>query len=178
MQENVNEENLKPIVFIEGEKMKYRQNTHMQTLLIKALSEGVTDVKELKQIVGANTAAEVYQTLDKLALRREYHKALAEGGVTMDKIIGNMKRIAFESDSDATQLKAMQTILRSVGLEKYEKEEDAGKNWEETIVKLSEEKKLEDAQQAYEVDQPTIPESVKARREEEKKLSQDLYGKT
>ena len=176
MQEEINEEDLKPVIFIEGEKSRYRENTHMQTLLLKALSEGVTDIKELKKIAGAKTATEVYQTLDKLALRREYHQALAGAGISMDNIVKGIRDIAFGSSSDATKLKALQTLLRSLGLEKYEKEEDSGKSWEESIMQLSKGKEIDKLSEVYEVNNPKIPDLVKIRQEEEKKLSEELYG--
>jgi len=46
-------------------------------LLLKALKV-TQDPTELKKMIGVKTVAEVYRTLDKLSLRKEYHKALAE----------------------------------------------------------------------------------------------------
>ena len=127
------ERKLKPVIFTDGNsKKKHRNNTHMQTLLLKALSEGVSDVKELKEITGAKTSMEVFRTLDKLSLRREYQAALAKSGLTMDKLVGNLKDL-MDTGSDKVRLGATQTVMKSLGLDKYEKEEDNGKNWEETI---------------------------------------------
>ena len=118
-----------------------------------------------------------------MAIRREYHEALANAGMTLDYVVGEIKDIIGKTNSDGTKLKALQTILRSIGLDKYEKQEDSGKTWEEVILKAIEEKDrasvevIEISTEEYEVKQPKIPESAKNRMEEEKKLADELYGK-
>ena len=83
----MNNEEKRPVVFVGGNGQKsssfYNQNTYAQNLLLKALSQGVTDPQELKKISGLNRIADVYRSLDKLAIRREYHEALVANGVDL-----------------------------------------------------------------------------------------------
>jgi len=173
---------LKPVIFEEGRQLpRYSHNTHMQTILLKALSEGVTDVNELRKISGAKTAADVFRTLDKLALRREYQTALATNGITLDSIAGKINDL-ITNGSDKIKLGALQVLMKSLGLDKYEKEEDSGKSWEETILELSDKESspklmLENKTSDYNVIQPPVPDSVKKRQEDEKQLAKELYGK-
>lgn len=177
---------LKPVVFVQGDKHFYRENKYAQNIILKALSEGVTDVNELRKITGMKTAADVYRTLDKLAIRKEYHKALGENGISLEYITNGIKDIADKGDKDSVRLKAFQMLLRSIGLERYENEEDSGKNWEETIISAFEKNdgtlgenavpKLEEIESDYEVVVPETPESVKKKKEEERELAKELYG--
>ncbi len=77
---------LKPVIFIEGDNSFYRENRFAQNLLLKALSSGVTDPQELRKVAGLKSVADVYRTLDKMAIRKEYHAALAEQGMTLEFI--------------------------------------------------------------------------------------------
>ena len=88
---------LKPIVFVQGDTQFYRQNKYAQNLLIKALSDGVTDPYELKKIAGLNKVTDVYRSLDKLALRKEYHDALARAGISLDYIVEGIKNFIKDS---------------------------------------------------------------------------------
>lgn len=172
---------VKPIVFAQGDKAFYRQNVLAQSLLLRAMSEGITDPHELRRIAALPKVADVFRTLDKLALRKEYHEALAKSGVSFEYIISGIKEVCNNSKSDATRLKGYQTLLRSIGLDKYEKLEDSGKSWEETIIQLAESNDAlpsgEEAIEAeYEVARPEVPEAEKKKRKEEKELADDLYG--
>lgn len=173
---------LKPVVFVQGDRSFYRENLYGQNLLIKAMSEGITDPKELKHAAGLKTVAEVYRTLDKLAIRKEYHNALAKNGVTLDVIVNGIKDLAQTSKKDAVKLKGWELLLKSLGLDKYEKDEESGKNWEELIMEASEKnkdkpkidiKQLEESD--YEVIIPKTPEAEKKRQQEEKEVGQQLY---
>jgi hypothetical protein len=176
--------NLKPVIFIGGDKQFYHPNYYAQTILLKSMSEGVTDPNELRKIAGLKTVADVYRTLDKLALRKEYHEALARQGVSFDEIISGIKQICEGSSSDSVRLKGYQTLLRSLGLDKYEKQEESGKDWEEMIIEAME-RRGKTAEMItgevevidYEVERPETPASELKRKEEEKKLADELYGK-
>lgn len=170
-------QNLKPVIFVQGDRAFYRPNYYAQTILLKAMAKGVMDPQELRRLAGLKTVAEVYRTLDKLAIRKEYHEALARQGVTMDDIVAGIKSIATGSESDAVRLKGYQTLLRSVGLDRYEKQEDVGKGWEEVIMEKAEsgDKVVEGEFEEYEVAQPVVPESVKKETAKENKIGKDLY---
>lgn len=170
---------LKPIVFVQGDRQYYRQNNYAQNLILKALFEGITDVNELRKLTGMKSAADVYRTLDKLAIRKEYHEALSAGGIDLDYIVNGIKGICDKGQSDSVRLKGYQTLLRSLGLDKYEKMEDTGKSWEETLLKLTddvqEEQKIIDEIGEYEVIAPPVPDSAKKRQKKEKEAAKSLY---
>ena len=171
---------LKPVVFVNSEFPYYQQNTYQQMLLLKAMTV-TDDPKELKRMVGVRAVADVYRTLDKLTLRKAYHEALSENNVSLTSVVAGIKGLAETSSKDTIRLKAYQTILRSLGLERYEDLEDQGKNWEEVLLRVQQDQssgKLEAdlGPEEYEVKTPEIPESVKKGREREQKLGEALYG--
>ena len=152
----------------------------MQTILLKALSEGTTDIRELQKLSGAKTAAEVYRTFDKLAIRKEYHAALAKVGITMEFLINGIKNICENGFKDSDKLKAFQILLKSIGLDKYEKDEVQGKDWEDVLLKLSDKEQelpglMEANKDEYDVVVPPVPEEELNRRAEEKRLAKELY---
>lgn len=177
----MNNENKKPVTFVGGKRSFYSRNTYAQNLLLKALSKGVTDPEELKKAAGLKRVADVYRTLDKIAIRKEYHDALARNEIDLDFITKGFKDLA-ESSSDKIKLGSLNALLKSLGLDKYEKQEETGKSWEEEILKISETKKdvidgeiVEDNIEDYEVAVPDVPVETLKRQVEEKKLGKDLY---
>ena len=175
---------LKPIVFIEGDRQFYRENRFAQNILLKALSDGITDINELRKMAGLKTAADVYRTLDKMAIRKEYHAALTRAGLDLDYLVNNIKSIIDSADTDGIKLKAVQTLLRSLGLDRYEKQEDTGKGWEEAVIEAIEGKgkpkeivegELVEEVEDYEVKLPPMPEEEKKNQDEENKLGKELY---
>lgn len=128
-------------------------------------------------MIGVRTVAEVYRTLDKLQLRREYHKALEDHGVSFDFIVKNMKDVVMSAEKDADKINALKTILKSLGMDKYDGEADQGTNsWEESLLKAAEEKREHMNLEAdYEVKAPEIPENIQKMLENEQKFSKSLY---
>jgi len=170
------EKKLKPVVFETGYNY-HRDNKFQQNLLLKALSV-TTNPQELRKMAGLKTVADVYRTLDKMSLRREYHDALSRQGISLDKIIAGIRDIAEGSGSDAVRLKGYQTLLRSVGLDRYDEIEDVGKGWEDIILKQSEEKTaLPAPNEDYVVIPPEIPVEEKNRIEAERTEGKGLYDR-
>jgi len=167
-------------VFVQGKREFYRKNYYVQNILIKALSEGVTEPEELRKIAHLDKVADVYRSLDKLAIRREYHDALARNGISLDYIVDNIKELAEGAKSDSTKLKSLEILLRSLGLEKYEESEVGGKGWEDIIIE-AEEKKASDVKSKrldvsdYTVITPETPEKEKKTRERERAMGKELY---
>ena len=132
--------------------------------------------------MGVRTVAEVYRTLDKMAIRKEYHEALARAGFSLDKVVTGIQQIAESAEKDDTRLKAYQVLLKSLGLEKYDASDmPTGGTWEEELLKSIE--KTEKAPELaastgddYEVVQPAMPERMRKMREEEDELTKSLYG--
>lgn len=170
---------LKPVVFVQWEYGKHSQNNFQQMLLLKALKV-TQDPKELKQMIGVRTVADVYRTLDKLALRKEYHKVLAEQDMTFDKIVWGIKDIATgKFVKDDVKLKAWLAVLKSLGMDKYEEASSGGGSWEDLLLDKAEkepDKLMEPVVDAeYEVVQPTMPESLRKKKEEELADAKRLY---
>jgi len=131
--------------------------------------------------MGVKTVAEVYRTLDKLSIRKEYHEALARAGFSLDKVVEGIAVIAETSEKDDTRLKAYQTIMKSIGLDKYEDSDvKSGGSWEEELLKSIEMSKnnpeIAAPQEHYEVDVPEVPDKVKKIRDDEEELTKSIYG--
>jgi hypothetical protein len=168
--------NLKPVIFESGYSY-HRNNKFQQNLLLKALAV-TSDPKELRKMAGLKSVADVYRTLDKMSLRKEYHEALARQGISLDKIISGIRDIAEGSHSDSVRLKGYQTLLRSVGLDRYDEIEDVGKGWEDILIKQSQEKTaLPQPDEDYKVIPPPMPEEERKRIESEKIEGKGLYDR-
>jgi len=172
---------LKPVTFIKGEyRQYYAPNDFRQKLLLKAMT--ITDnPKEWRKMIGAKSMADVYRTLDKLALRKEYHEALLRLGIDFDYIVTGIKNIGETGKSDGVKLKAFETLLKSVGMDKYEDVKESAKDWEELIKEVEESKQLNPGdetavkEKGYEVVEPKIPEEAQKKINEEKEIGQSLY---
>ena len=171
----------KPVVFVQGRSSFYGENKYAQNLLLRALSEGITDPQELKKIAGLKRVTEVYRSLDKLAIRKEYHESLARSSISLDFIVEGFKDL-IEHGNDKIKLAGLNSLIKSIGLDKYEKQEDSAKSWEEEIIKKSEdnakrivEGEVIEAPKEYEVEEPEIPDEEKRRQEMEKQLGRELY---
>jgi len=172
---------LKPIVFTRSNNKNYSKNLFQQNLLLKALTY-TTDLKELKEIAKFHTEAEVLRTLDKLSIRKEYHNALVKNKLDLDYLVSGIKKICDEGGSDKVKLNALQTILKSLGLEKYDAIETQGKNWEELLLQIHDREKgvksvdnVGTVEGDYEVITPEIPEEERVRREQNKEIEKSIY---
>jgi len=169
--------NLKPVVVVESRNNKnYGENIHAQHVLLKALSDGITDINELRKLAGLKAAADVYRTLDKMAIRKEYHAALDRGGLSLDYLVNNLKGIIDSSDKDDNKIKAISLLMKSIGLDKYEKQEDMGKSWEEVLLQTVDKKPELSATDDYEVIAPVKSEARQKQKEEEEEIGEQLYG--
>lgn len=172
---------LRPVVYTTNKFKRGAQNTTQQMMLLKAL-QITSDPEKLKQLIHVKTVAEVYRTLDKLAMRKEYHEALARSGLSFDFIVDGIKSIALTGEKDADKLKAYQVILKSLGMEKYDRDETSlSGTWEEELIKrLEGTKVLKDVSSdkiipKYEVEIPEIPESARLMESEEEEMTSSIY---
>lgn len=176
----------RPISFSTITKGKFSPKVFQQNLLLKALRY-TNDLNDLKKVAHFHTEAEVLRTLDKLAIRKEYHEALAKNGMGPDAIVAGIKDVALTADKAGDRLKAYTTILKSLGLDTYDTAEEGGKDWEEILLKIND-REREDADkllasggtsviegQVYEVKIPEIPESVRVQKEKDKSIEQSIY---
>jgi len=177
---------LRPVIYTTNSFNRGAQEHTKQLILLKAM-QITQDPKELRKMIGVKTVADVYRTLDKLAMRKEYHEALARSGISFDWIVNGMKKIADEGEKDGDRLKAFQALLKSLGLEKYDSSDSpVGGSWEEELIRtLANEKKValpegkkevETKDAEYEVKVPEVPEHIKKMRKEEEELTDSIYG--
>lgn len=188
----MSEKKLKPVVFSSSKRPGGAPDEAKQQVLLKAM-QVTSDPKELKNMMGVRTVAEVYRTLDKLSIRKEYHEALARNGISLDYIISGFRKIIDGSGRDTDKLAALKTLLTSIGMDKYDvADESSGNSWEEALLKTLEEKEQtkleggkkegepllveEDDGEDYEVTPPSVPEDVKKMQDEERRFSHDIYG--
>jgi hypothetical protein len=186
MKENKPEIKLKPVVFTNSSFERGAPQVARQIILLKAM-QVTSDPNELRKMIGVRTVADVYRTLDKMAMRKEYHEALAGAGISFDYIVGGLKDIADSGEKDSDRLKAFQTLLKSLGLDKYDASDSpGGGTWEEELLKAigkdDEQKKGlpspedKDELPEYTVEAPEMPDSIKRLRKAESDLTDSLYG--
>jgi hypothetical protein len=172
--------NLKPVVFVQGKYAYNAQNTTQQLMLLKAL-QITQDPKKLREMIGVKTVAEVYRTLDKIQMRKEYHDALAKSGLTFDYAAKTMKGAIDNSFKSSDKLKGISIFLKSIGLDKYEETSSGGGNWEDALLKLHKDSDDEGPQTLiskipeYKVIEPPMPEHIRIAKEKANKAAKGLY---
>lgn len=157
-----------------------RANFEKQNLLLKGMLVHAGDLKQASKYAGIKTMAEAYRTLDRLALRKGYYEALDRHDISLDFIVAGIKNVAVNGDLDSVKLKALQVLLKTLGLDSYGKDEEGGKGWEEIIAKAAKERgntadKLPEAGGKYAVNIPTPPQEEIIKRKEESDLGKELY---
>lgn len=170
---------LKPIIYTTNRYARGAEQRTQQIILLKAL-QVTQDPNKLREMTGIATVAGVYRTLDKMAMRKEFHDALLRAGISFDYVVDGIKGIADNAEKDDTRLKALQTILKSLGMDKYDvTEADGGGTWEEELLKLNEKRNATKALPApsadYDVKTPVIPDEVKKMRQDEDKVTGGIY---
>ena len=192
-EEEAEKPRLRPVVYTTNYFQHGAQKTAQQLFLLKALSI-TQDPKRLKQMIGVRSVAEVYRTLDKLAMRKEYHEALARAGISFDYIVGGIKKIADKAPKASDRLNAFKALLKSVGMETYDTDAvGTTGTWEEVLLKKLEEAKKDNVLAAlpgavegsvavgtamihqYEVKVPEMPESARKMQEEEAEMTASIY---
>lgn len=167
----------KPVIFVQGKYAYNAQNTTQQIMLLKALRI-TQDPKKLKDLIGVKTVAEVYRTLDKIAMRKEYHSALAKEGITFDYVVKGIKTEIDHAEKSSDRLAGLNMILKSIGLDKYEETALAGGGWEDALLKIAgdNQEKGEHIKVAeYEVVEPEMPDHIRIAKEKANKESKGLY---
>jgi len=168
---------LKPVVFVQGKYSYNKEDTSQQLILLKAMKK-TQDPQKLKNLIGVRTVAEVYRTLDKISMRKEYHDALVRNGVSFDYIVSNVKGEIESAEKSSDRLNGLKMFLQSLGMDKYEETAIGGAGWEEALAQVKEEKKEKGEKiklPKYEVEYPEIPESVKEKKGKNIKVTSELY---
>lgn len=173
-----NEKKLKPTIIIGGQESifgRHQPDLAAQDIILRAMAKGITDPKELKKLAGLQSIAQVHRTIDKLSIRQEYHRALESHGISMGFIVGELKSIISGNDDDRIRLQALQTVIKSLGLDKYEEQQVSGKDWEQTILAAANTQK-EIPVAEYDVIEPKKPDEMIAARKAETQLAKEIYG--
>jgi len=168
---------LKPVVFVQGKYAYNAQNTTQQIMLLKALRI-TQDPKKLRDMIGVSAVADVYRTLDKIAMRKEYHAALAKNGITFDYVVENIKKEIDTAEHTKDRLAGLNMILKSIGLDKYEETAISSGGWEDILTKIAEEKEEKDEKvevAEYEVIEPEMPENIRIAKEKSNNEAKGLY---
>lgn len=170
----------------DGERIIIQQNAFsnhyapmdfQQRLLLKSLTI-TKDPKKLRQMIGARTVADVFRTMDKIAMRKEYQQALLDNGIDFDTIVKGIKNICVNAKKDETKLRGWEIILKSLGMGDYkETPQESLSSWEEEVMKQltsgdgNESVKIG----KYEVVAPEVPEEIKRNIDLENDFGKKLY---
>lgn len=122
--------------------------------------------------------ADVSRTFDKIANRKEYYSALKRLGMDFGWIAQGLKVEAETAEKSADRIKALQIVLKSLGMDKYEDVQADTGSWEDMILKSAEkeDKQIEEPIDVeYEVATPEMPEFLRIQKEEENKVGKNLY---
>jgi len=165
---------LKPIVFVQGKYAYNAQNTTQQMLLLNAMKI-TQNPKALAQMIGVKTVAEVYRVMDKIQMRQEYHAALVKLGMSFEYIAKGIKNEIENADKSSDRLNGLSMLLKSIGLDKYEETASTGGGWEETLLKISAAKEEQKNIIEYKVEEPKMPEHIKAAKDKANKEAKGLY---
>lgn len=163
----------KPVVLTGGSYGNndiFKQNKVLQAL------EHTTDIDEIKRIAQMKSRSEVLRTLDKLAIRKDFHEALIKHGLTPNDIVREMSVVISTTDDDRVKLSALQGLLKSLGLDKYEVSDGGTSTWEEIILKITanDTRRLNSPIEDYPVIQPVVPEESRPK-DNETEIQRGIY---
>lgn len=175
--EETTKKKLKPVIFVSG---KYDYNTSSpskEIMLLKALTI-TKDPNKIRELIGVKSVADVYRTLDKMSIRKEYHGALARKGITFDYIVGNIKKEIDNATKAKDKFTGLGMLLKSMGLDKYEDITTSNVGWEDALMQLSKAKESEGKiieVEDYKVSEPEMPEHIRIKKEQQNAESRTLY---
>jgi len=157
------------------------ESTNPEDRIMDAIRGGVRDPEEMRRLSGLPTVAAVQRTVDKMSIRRDYHDALRDNGMTLDWMAKGIKDIADSPTArDSVRLTAFRTLLGSLGLDRMDDIAVQGKDWEETLLRLA--KQDDPARKAiemkspedYEVKAPPTPPEVSAMRQADHATAREM----
>jgi hypothetical protein len=179
---NINQ-NPKQVVLVDP-RLNALRGKNNSTFLLKALKLSASPDK-MKQLMGVKAVAEVFSTLDKISIRKALHQSLHAFDLDFNYVAKNLKDLG-DHANDKVRLGVMQTLLKTMGMDKYDTPDSGGGgDWEEVLMR-----KIEEGKQGaidlpasdvsfpeYEVFEPTMPEDVAAIKKHEDDIGEELYGK-
>ena len=108
-----------PVVFVSGDYGRTQKSASQQLMLLRALNVA-EDPKRFKEIIRARAAVDVFRTLDKLAIRKEWHAALQRKGLDLDTIIDVLKQEMLQGDKSSDRISAAKTIMENKISQRYQ----------------------------------------------------------
>lgn len=153
-----------PKVRLEDEPISNTTPSTTKEVLPSSLDNKITEKME----------SEVDEAIGDVGRRKEYREALLRAGVNMEFLVQHLKNVALNGEKDSDKIKALQVLLKSLGVDKTSsKEEETSGTWEDAL--LNEGNKAEDTVEEYNVVQPEIPESAKKKRDDDNKVTGGIY---
>lgn len=175
--------NKKPLIIFDDHYRKGRagqESLGKQNLLLRGILLTGGNMEKAAKLSGLRNAAEAYRMMDRISIRKGYHEALEAEGINLQWIVRGIKDKAENAQLDSVRLAALRMLLTSLGLNTYNVQEEGAKNWEDTLLEMSEKSDASDGQKSlssgYDVVIPEMPESVRAQREEENEIGKELYA--
>ena len=169
---------LKPVVVVSTVYNHHRQNRTQQIMLLKALKK-TQNPKELQRMLGLKKLSEVYRTMDKLAMNKEFHKELFRLGVDFGWVIEGMKKELDAPDARAgDRINVYKTFMKSMGVDSYTDTSDSGGgDWQEALKTDSQVVEAEvNAGDEYDVTMPEMPPEMRQLKDEDESIGHQLYG--
>lgn len=118
--------------------------------------------------------SEVEEAIGDVGRRKEYREALAKSGITMDWMVEKLKNVATDGEKDSDKIKALQVLLKSLGVDKTnDKEEETKGTWEDALLDSGTKEDVSTGD--YDVVEPKIPEFAQKKRTADKKISGSIY---
>ena len=137
--------------------------------------EVVSDTTELGKKMTEKIESEVEEAIGDVGRRKEYREALSKAGVSMDFLVEHLKNVALNGEKDSDKIKALQVLLKSLGVDKTsDKEEEGTKTWEDALMNETNNVPAAEVED-YPVNEPVIPESARKQREEDNKATGGIY---
>lgn len=137
-----------------------RSRTAAAELVMKGLSEGITDPEELKRLSGIKRSADLMVTMDRLSLRREFHEAMYRAGLTPDKLMTTLSDHVDSTDAKVS-IKAVEVTLKMLSMFRPESSSGDVKSWEEIVLEkataIQEGDMKQISQPVYDVKIPEVP---------------------
>lgn len=169
---------VKPVTFVVGNYNYHSHDNFKEMMLLKAMRV-TSDPKALLQLTGMKKVADLSRTFDKISNRREYNSALRRLGMDFDWVAKGLKNEADTAEKSADRIKALQIILKSLGMDQFEDIPSDTGSWEDMLLRAAENKDQPivalPEEQEYEVVVPEVPEAMRAMREKENERGRSIY---
>lgn len=158
---------LRPVIFENAPKIENRPNVMKQRLVLQAM-ETTQDLKKITELAGLRSVAETSRVIDVMSGQKEFQKSLKTNGLTFDYLTGKLKSTIDNAIKDSDRIKAIQVVMQSMGVDKFETNPNDVQNWQDLLIKQVERQQnmiegelVKDDIEMYEVKTPPVPEFLR-----------------